>query len=887
MIVPNFWTPLHDNVITWFALIEGFLLPISLYLTDDNFRDAVKLSFRRSSGSSGCLTSSGGGGLAINPSSSSWSEKYAKSGLINSKSHQGFAFHYNDFVLIDKPYLGLMKSPEAKRSPSTLNLVTSSTSRSPYPGRHNQSSTDNRSQSQLHLNSIVGGVNRHNHGSSLSINAVGAAITKSSSSIGLFANHHHYHQPHHLKGQLSRKTSHLSSSNNYITELSKKQTQSGLTQFNQYLTNNSTINSQLTRSDDSIKKEKIPSLARISPMTWSVNGDNWHFSSSSTVDRKMMASTMELTTPIGGGQQDNQDDTLIINDDNDKGRLIGKSKKSDGKRKSNEVKDFNKKEKQLNNLINHSNRFNNQDDDDIIDDDEHIYATLKVRSVGDSNSDYGRCKDAIKSSSQQPQLRKPENSVNFDDDASISQLSFTTNANDDFEFHDTRESGSAIYTKSDNLGNCPANGKQLGDVESGESTSSGEDVSIITSDSCSTSDSESDNQPTTSNQKSQLNQKSSINYMSHQQLYPSRGNHYHLQPNRHHYSSQLALTPNHLHLNHLQMEKGNFYVSKTANLIAANPILGGLINRNKSRSSSQIVNPNNILNGNNQLGGGIGEEKRRGWQFFSASDLHLLDTNNGQSVNQLPTSSTSVIKENLPSSKQQDSHFINPLSNHYYYNGKDKLASGQVTGPSKGVIGSRRSMSETNLSPGRTISQFIQQQQQSIYGSRDAGLYHLNRSTHNRIHLPFDPNYPAHINHNQQHDTNSSDSTNSSGSSFGPGDRVNRKRFANLITGGEASDRRLERISSFSKNRPRIRAQKYQLNRRAAATAAKRQESIKELSVDYRRNCVGSRLSLTQQDLISGPSEQLGAFVSVKSMPDLTINSYLPIYNQLSSINKH
>ena len=346
------------------------------------------------------------------------------------------------------------------------------------------------------------------------------------------------------------------------------------------------------------------------------------------------------------------------------------------------------------------------------------------------------------------------------------------------------------------------------------------------------------------------------------------------------------------------MGKGNIYVSKTANLIAANPILGGLINRNKSRSSSQIVNPNSITNGNNLGGGGgggVGEEKRRGWQFFSASDLHLLDSaNNGQLVDNQLTNSPSAIKENYTSTKAQDSHFINPLSNHFYYNyGKDKLTNGQ--GGSRGaIIGSRRSMSETNLSPGRTISQFIQQQQQqqSIHGSRDDGLYQLNRLTHNRIHLPFDPNYPALVNYNQHHDTNSSNSTNSSGSSFGHGDHVHRnKRFSNLISCtkgavGEASDRRLERISSFSKNRPRIRAQKYQLNRRTAATAAKRQESIKELSIDYRRNCIGSRLSLTQQDLISGPSEQLGAFVSVKSMPDLTINSYLPIYNQLSSINK-
>uniref|UniRef100_T1JYT5 Uncharacterized protein n=2 Tax=Tetranychus urticae TaxID=32264 RepID=T1JYT5_TETUR len=765
MIVPHFWTPLHDNVITWFALIEGFLLPISLYLTDDNFRDAVKLSFRRHRSGS-CHANQ---------------EKYKpSSGMINKP---GFTFHYNDFVLIDKPYLGLMKSSEAKRSPSTLNLVSSS--RSPYPGRHSTEILSN--QGKLQSNNRVNG----------------SSNIKPSGLFGL---------GNHSKGQLARKSSHLS----YImsAEFCKKQQQSGFSydspsgkRFGPFFTNhNSTLNSNLTRSDDSMRKEKLgSSIARLSPMAWSVNGDNWHFS---LVDRKL-ASAMELN--------DSNEVAHNVNDDDGKGRLIDKLSR---KRKG-ESKDYSKSK----------DRFG----DDVDDDGEHIYATLKVRSIGDSNSDYG-CKEVTK-----PAVNSMVTDNSGFDDASISRLSFTTNANDDFEFHDTRESGSTIYSKPTNFGKM--------EEESGDSTSSGEDVSIITSDSCSSSDSDSDNHFNHQHLQSQIHLKGGINNFFSQIPIAAH-------QNRRHYSSQMLPGPNY-HVNHLQMDKGNFYANKTANITAANPMLG--YNRNKSRSISQITNPNggnlNDYASNNKGG----EEKRRGWQFFSASDLHSLE-NKGNENGQL----------------KQDAYFINPLNS-------NKMKS-QFDGHAvDGAIGSRRTMSETNLTPAKSISQLIQQQQQQqqqqlIYGSRDAGLYQLTRSTHNRIHLPFDPNYPHHL--NQQHDTNTSISTNSSVNSSGIGDH--NKRFANLIMTGANGDRRLERISSFSKNRPRIRAQKYQLYRRAA----KRQDSIKELSVDYRRNCVGSRLSLTQQDLMSGPSEQLGAFVSVKSMPDLTINSYLPIYNQLSSSKK-
>jgi hypothetical protein len=46
-LVVQFWNPLHDNIVVWFGIVEGILLPIALYITDDPFRDAVKRSFKR------------------------------------------------------------------------------------------------------------------------------------------------------------------------------------------------------------------------------------------------------------------------------------------------------------------------------------------------------------------------------------------------------------------------------------------------------------------------------------------------------------------------------------------------------------------------------------------------------------------------------------------------------------------------------------------------------------------------------------------------------------------------------------------------------------------------------------------------------------------------
>ncbi|CAG2114356.1 unnamed protein product, partial [Medioppia subpectinata] len=99
-LIVQFWNPLHDNIVIWFAVIEGILLPIALYITDDPFRDAVKRSFRR--------------------------KNYRCSDI--SKSTEGpFPLYFNDFALIDKPYVGAMSSiPTAKlnTSPSPLTVVS-------------------------------------------------------------------------------------------------------------------------------------------------------------------------------------------------------------------------------------------------------------------------------------------------------------------------------------------------------------------------------------------------------------------------------------------------------------------------------------------------------------------------------------------------------------------------------------------------------------------------------------------------------------------------------------------------------------------------------------------------------------------------------------------
>lgn len=52
MAVPRFWNPLHDGLTAWFAVIEGLLLPIALYMTDPFFKEAVRQSFRRGSAKS-------------------------------------------------------------------------------------------------------------------------------------------------------------------------------------------------------------------------------------------------------------------------------------------------------------------------------------------------------------------------------------------------------------------------------------------------------------------------------------------------------------------------------------------------------------------------------------------------------------------------------------------------------------------------------------------------------------------------------------------------------------------------------------------------------------------------------------------------------------------
>ncbi|CAG2165794.1 unnamed protein product, partial [Oppiella nova] len=94
-LVVQFWNPLHDNIIVWFGVIEGILLPIALYITDDPFRDAVKRSFRR--------------------------KNYRCSDI---SSEGPFPLYFNDFALIDKPYVGAMSSiPTAKLNTSSSPLT--------------------------------------------------------------------------------------------------------------------------------------------------------------------------------------------------------------------------------------------------------------------------------------------------------------------------------------------------------------------------------------------------------------------------------------------------------------------------------------------------------------------------------------------------------------------------------------------------------------------------------------------------------------------------------------------------------------------------------------------------------------------------------------------
>ena len=45
--MPQYWTLLNENILVWFSLIQGLLLPFCLYVADAPFRDAVRFAFRR------------------------------------------------------------------------------------------------------------------------------------------------------------------------------------------------------------------------------------------------------------------------------------------------------------------------------------------------------------------------------------------------------------------------------------------------------------------------------------------------------------------------------------------------------------------------------------------------------------------------------------------------------------------------------------------------------------------------------------------------------------------------------------------------------------------------------------------------------------------------
>ena len=79
-------------------LAEGLFLPFCFYLTHENFRDAIKVSLKRPN-----------------------RDKYSSS--PGSIKKPPFFLNYNDFVMIDKPYLGLFRK-DSKINTSTLNLVS-------------------------------------------------------------------------------------------------------------------------------------------------------------------------------------------------------------------------------------------------------------------------------------------------------------------------------------------------------------------------------------------------------------------------------------------------------------------------------------------------------------------------------------------------------------------------------------------------------------------------------------------------------------------------------------------------------------------------------------------------------------------------------------------
>lgn len=672
MIVPHFWTTLHDNVITWFALIEGFLLPFSMYLTDESFRETVKMAFRRSSSPSYTHDSSGCKSIYKPPLSTNFMGK------------PGFSFQYNDFAMINKPYLGLMKSPEPNRSPSALN------------GRLRRQESLKRSNCKL-VDMMMGesGMNPYKSG--------------------------HYMMP--KKPLLTRNNSQLS----YVLSHSNKAPFGGAVVGGSGLDGHhvaspfliNTLMSNFTPGENSIRKKDLP---------WSCSSDsNWRLSSS-VADKKL---NIENTVIY---QQQHQDPVE-------------------------------QKSRQL-----HASQRNH-------DEHEHIYATLKIRRDDDASSTdakeskhHANGKLPGKSCKKNQLDKKTSDAM---DDNSVSGISFTTNANDDFEFHDTRnvsDTASGVNNLPNQIRESMEFSKQ---VDSGDSSSSSDVVSVISSESSTSSDFDTIN-------------KNDLKYRKHANLFT----------------------------------------------------FSGQARKKTGVASSQAFGPL--------------ESKRKGWQFFSTSDLHLLDSKAG-GYRQDPHPARG--RDLLPG------HLLAPGTG-----ACDRPFKNSGVGMGISGISYRRTMSETNLSP---LSQATSSNG-SGWVNRDKAIYVPVRPLTSTSALVSALNYHQHQ-HQFNYPTNASHRTNDTGTS----NSTNSSNYADKSNRFFAPDKQLSRICSFSKNRPRIRAQKYQLHRRPA----RRQESAKEIgNLDYRRFRVGSRFSLTHHDL---DPKELATFVSVKSMPDLTVGNYLPIYNYL------
>jgi len=610
ILLPHFWTPLHDNVLTWFILAEGFFLPFSLYLTHNSFRDAIKVSLKRPSRSKYC----------------------ASPGPVKKAP---FSLNYNDFVMIDKPYLGLLRH-DSKMNTSTLNLDSNS--------RRNQTSIQ-RSE----LNAING----------LDFQYSGLKIAYFPYTRKPFANRN------------CNQVSYIFSPHvNHVPHA--------------YDLKNNTLRSNIAKSDDSINKEKITFISKDA-----INLSNWHFMPS---DKKYCDNVNKYT----------------------------------------------------------NNRRMTEE--------EHIYDTLKIGTYVNSSSLSPKYSHKIKSKlgikEDQAEDKIIHSVVNNLDNRSISGLSFTTNANDDFEFHDTRNPASIKRGKS-----------QRTNANSDEDTSSSDDSPLISNQSCTTSETDS-----------------------------------------------------------LEFPLGQF---SNSTLVINNLITEQALSNNRDLKAKLIAA--NIKSNN---------DKRKGWQFFSGSDLHLCDNQSRE-----PTCSK-----------------IEPMVSHSKFNNCKKLD----------LSLNQRSKSETNLT---TIStqMFLDQHPQSHH-LRHNKLKSSKTSNHSYSppHYHNHSHHKHHKQHHQHHLSRQPVSALDNQSVVSASSRsTNKSSFHSQIPTLMKSKSKIERISSFSKNKPRIRAARYQMHRRGG-----RKQDHTALDIDYRKQAPGSRFSL--------PAEPVGndfnSHQVIGSLPDLSVNP-LSLYN--------